>query len=123
MFLYAETNNRTSNHVYESIGYEFIGEWQEFDLNPAVLKPTTRLRLVPYADGGTRIQGRTRRARLSLNCFHWRCPPLEDGVVHLMQFVDTLMLSRVGETQATAVPTAACSHSPSSASVSVFYGW
>ena len=34
VFLYAETNNKTSNHIYESIGYHFIGEWQEFDLNP-----------------------------------------------------------------------------------------
>jgi predicted GNAT family acetyltransferase len=35
VFLYTEAYNKTSNHIYESIGYRFMGEWQEFDLNPS----------------------------------------------------------------------------------------
>jgi predicted GNAT family acetyltransferase len=35
VFLYAEANNKTSNHIYESIGYQYVGDWQEIDLNPA----------------------------------------------------------------------------------------
>ena len=35
VFLYAEADNKTSNHVYESLGFRFVFEWQEFDLNPA----------------------------------------------------------------------------------------
>jgi len=33
VFLYAESHNKTSNHIYESIGYRFVCDWQEFDMN------------------------------------------------------------------------------------------
>ena len=35
VFLYAESQNRTTNHIYESLGYQFVCDWQEYDMNPA----------------------------------------------------------------------------------------
>jgi len=34
VYLYAEATNKTSNHIYESLGFEPVCDWQEFDLDP-----------------------------------------------------------------------------------------
>lgn len=34
VYLYAESQNKTTNHIYESLGYRFVSDWQEYDMNP-----------------------------------------------------------------------------------------
>jgi uncharacterized protein len=34
VYLYAAVTNKTSNHIYESLGFKPVCDWQEFDMSP-----------------------------------------------------------------------------------------
>jgi len=34
VYLYADATNKTTNHIYESLGFERVCDWQEFDMSP-----------------------------------------------------------------------------------------